>query len=336
MVRVLHSLDKTLWSRQISTLCLSLAASLGVSPSKTAAVSGVTWTADGREIIFSSSNPFVRNGSLWRIQASGGAVEQFTIAGYNVMYPHISRRGNRLAYVQASGDYNIYKIDVSGTTVSKNPPTKLIASTRNDASPQFSPDGRRIVFASDRSGSSEIWTCDSDGSNVIQMTSLNKEAGTPRWSPDGQQIAFDLFEDRRGHIYVINTAGGQPRPITTGDFDDIVPSWSRNGKWIYFASNRTGVYQVWRVPAEGGEAVQLTTLGGGLAFESFDGSLFASSVGNILASGECPWMAAKRFRSWIRSIQHNADWAVVRMAFTLSIPNRKTDRHGVFDCDSAR
>ena len=278
-------------------------------------VTRVTWTADGREIIFSATNNrFAHNGSLWRIPASGGATERITVVGYDAMYPHISRRGNRLAYVQGSGDYNIYKIEVFGTTVSSNPSTKLIASTRNDVSPQFSPDGRRIVFASDRSGSPEIWMCDSDGSNLIQVTSLNKAAGTPRWSPDGQQIAFDFFEERRGHIYVTSTAGGQPRPITTGDFDDIVPSWSRNGQWIYFASNRTGVYQVWRVHPEGGEAVQVTRQGGGLAFESFDGKYVyyvkgwegpAKGIWRVPVDGGEELQVLDSFHS-----ENNGDWAV--------------------------
>ena len=278
-------------------------------------VTRVTWTADGREIIFSATNNrFAHNGSLWRIPASGGATERITVVGYDAMYPHISRRGNRLAYVQGSGDYNIYKIEVFGTTVSSNPSTKLIASTRNDGSPQFSPDGRRIVFGSDRSGSPEIWMCDSDGSNLIQVTSLNKAAGTPRWSPDGQQIAFDFFEERRGHIYVTSTAGGQPRPITTGDFDDIVPSWSRNGQWIYFASNRTGVYQVWRVHPEGGEAVQVTRQGGGLAFESFDGKYVyyvkgwegpAKGIWRVPVDGGEELQVLDSFHS-----ENNGDWAI--------------------------
>ena len=278
-------------------------------------VTRVTWTADGREIIFSAtSNRFAHNSSLWRIPASGGAPERITVVGYDAMYPHISRHGNRLAYVQGSGDYNIYKIGVFGTTVSSNPPTKLIASTRNDGSPQFSPDGRRIVFGSDRSGSPEIWMCDSDGSNLIQVTSLNKAAGTPRWSPDGQQIAFDFFEERRGHIYVTRTAGGRPRPITTGDFDDIVPSWSRNGQWIYFASNRSGVYQVWRVRPEGGEAVQVTRQGGGLAFESFDGKYVyyvkgwegpAKGIWRVPVDGGEELQVLDSFHS-----ENNGDWAV--------------------------
>jgi hypothetical protein len=58
--------------------------------------------------------------------------------------------------------------------------------------------------------------------------------------------------------------------VTTGDSDDVVPSWSRDGHWIYFASNRTEDYQVWKVPAEGGEAVQVTKQGGFAAFEPHD------------------------------------------------------------------
>jgi len=210
-------------------------------------LSGLAWTADGREIIFSS----VREGgssSLWRIPASGGAAERVAIGGLNFYFPNISRHGNRLTYVQAVDDSNIYRIEVSDTTVSKNPPTKLIASTRHDDLPQFSPDGRRIVFLSDRSGQIyEIWMCNSDGTNLVRVTTLNKWASIPRWSPDGQQIAFDAFdshEEGRGDIYAISVEGGLPRPIATGDSDDVLPSWSTDGKWIYFASDRTGDQQV--------------------------------------------------------------------------------------------
>jgi len=49
---------------------------------------------------------------------------------------------------------------------------KFIVSTRNDNLPKFSPDGRKVAFDSDRSGSWEIWICDADGSNLVQLTSL--------------------------------------------------------------------------------------------------------------------------------------------------------------------
>jgi dipeptidyl aminopeptidase/acylaminoacyl peptidase len=70
---------------------------------------------------------------------------------------------------------------------------------------------------------------------------------------------------------VINAEGGNLRRITTETSDDVVPSWSRDGRWIYFASYRSGGdEQVWKVPAEGGEAVQITKKGGFAAFESPD------------------------------------------------------------------
>jgi Tol biopolymer transport system component len=147
----------------------------------------------------------------------------------------------------------------------------LIASTNLEQGPQYSPDGRKIVFESTRSGSYEIWVCDSNGTNLIQLTSFDRTTGTPRWSPDGRHIAFDAHIETHSDIYVTGAEGGSPRRLTTGTSDDVIPSWSRDGRWIYFASDRTGDRQVWKVPAEGGEAVQVTKQGGFAAFESPDG-----------------------------------------------------------------
>jgi Tol biopolymer transport system component len=51
----------------------------------------------------------------------------------------------------------------------------------------------------------------------------------------------------------------------------MVPSWSRDGRWIYFTSDRSGHYEVWKMPRDGGEAVQVTRAGGYATFESPDG-----------------------------------------------------------------
>ena len=52
----------------------------------------------------------------------------------------------------------------------------------------------------------------------------------------------------------------------------LAPSWSRDGRWIYFGSNQDGSLQVWKMPAEGGQRIQVTKKGGLEAFESFDGT----------------------------------------------------------------
>ena len=91
------------------------------------------------------------------------------------------------------------------------------------------------------------------------------------WSPDGKQIAFDGISKGHRVIFEISAEGGKPRRLTEDTFDDVRPSWSRDGRWIYFGSNRTGSWQLWKEPPEGGEAVQITQQGGREGFESFDG-----------------------------------------------------------------
>ena len=152
---------------------------------------------------------------------------------------------------------------------------KLISSsTRVDEHAQFSPNGKKIAFGSNRTGSFEIWICDSDGSHAHPLTSLGVYSGTgsPHWSPDGERIAFVSKSEGRRDIFVTGASGGgKPTPITSDQADDFARCWSRDGRWIYFASNRSGEYQVWKVPAGGGEALRVTRKGGFVALESPDG-----------------------------------------------------------------
>src|SRR5215472_16506178 len=141
--------------------------------------------------------------------------------------------------------------------------TSLISSSRSDDSPQFSPDGKRIAFQSDRSGHPEIWVCGEDGSNAVQLTSFGGPyVTTPRWSPDGARIAFDSNAAGEFDIWVVGAGGGKAQRMTNHPANDGNPSWSRDGKWIYFDSARTGEQQVWKMPADGGEPIQVTREGG--------------------------------------------------------------------------
>ena len=229
-----------------------------------------SWSPDGREVIFSSGPDFIS--SLWKVAVTGDrTAEWLPFAGDNSATPAISGRGRRLAYARRTFDQNIWRVEVSGSQARAGQPISFISTTRFEGFPQFSPNGERIAFASDQSGSDEIWVCDSAGSNAVPLTALG-DSGTPRWSPDGEWIAFDSRRDGPHEVYVVSANGGQPRRLTTHPSSDIIPSWSRDGKWVYFASDRSGEYQVWKMPAEGGEVIQVTQNGGLDAFESLDGT----------------------------------------------------------------
>jgi len=228
-----------------------------------------TWTHDGREIICSMFSG--GDSSLWRLPASGGALKRLEIAGAG-FNPALSREGNRLAYTRDRSDFNIWRVQMPGAGTAKPTSAPLISSSRLEANAQYSPDGKRIAFGSDRSGTTEIWVSDGDGSHAVQVTTLGKaESGTPRWSPDGRRIAFDWNVAGHWDIYTVNAGGGGLQRMTTDSFDHNIPSYSLDGQWLYFASSRTGRYEVWKMPAGGGDAVQVTKNGGQTAFESADG-----------------------------------------------------------------
>jgi Tol biopolymer transport system component len=196
------------------------------------------------------------------------------IGGENAKHISVSRTGNRLVYARGSFDSNIWRIPGPNAFDKNGPPAQFIASTRPDLEPQFSPDGKKIVFSSARSGTDAIWLCDRDGLNPVELTSSDGiSVGSPRWSPDSRWIAFDSAKASNSDIYVISAEGGSVHDVTAGPSNNVRPSWSRDGRWIYFGSNRSGDWQIWKAPAHGGAAFQVTKKRGYEAFESFDGKI---------------------------------------------------------------
>ena len=299
-------------------------------------IAGLDWTADGHELVFSSNRS---NGQrLWRIAASRGRPEPLSLGGENAVAPSISLHGARLAYTNKDVDTNIWRIErpqLMSRPSTGGPPIKFIASTRQDNAPQFSPDGKKIAFQSSRSGSYEIWMCDSNGSNPVQLTSFRgPNPGSPRWSPDSQRIAFDAPQEGHTEIYVISAEGGSARRLTFATSDDARPSWSKDGHWIYFGSRRSGEWQVWKVPAEGGSAVQITKNGGREAYESPDGRFLYYS--KLAVSGI--WRVSVNGGEETQVLDHGIQghWAVFDRGICLLNPSSTPPTIEVFNLLSRR
>ena len=235
-----------------------------------ATMNGLSWTPDGREIVYSVQEPAA--GRLWRIDANsarpgrGSPIADIPTAAAN---PSISRpmpgQPARLAFQTITRDADIHLMDLEALLVNDTIESKPFAnSTRPESLARFSPDGNRIAFASWRSGGPEIWVAGRDGSGLQQITSL----GAPQlyvggWSPDGTRIAFEAAIAGNTDLYVVGADGGHLRRLTSEPSLDGVPSWSGDGRWIYFSSTRAGVVpDVWRVSPDGGGAIRMTRTGG--------------------------------------------------------------------------
>jgi Tol biopolymer transport system component/DNA-binding winged helix-turn-helix (wHTH) protein len=259
----------------------------------------LAWMVGGKEILYD------RGGVLWRIGVAGGRPRRVLEVGTSVRQPALAREG-RLAYAMPVWDANIWRQELTSEGAAAQPAAPLIVSTATEMSPDYSRDGTRIAFQSDRLGTGTIWACASDGTRCVQVTEM--QSGSPRWSPDGQHLAFDSVAAGNWDVLVMPANGGQPQRLTTDPANDSQPSWSRDGKSIYFASARTGRYEVWKAPASGGAAVQVTRNGGYTAFESVDGKALYYTKGdndsklwrcNLDGSGETVVLDAVSYRGFV-------------------------------------
>jgi Tol biopolymer transport system component len=294
---------------------------------ETTPIGNLMWTPDGREILYLSGPGPSR--TLWRTPVAGNKPpQQVPSVGRIGTEFAISRSGNRLAYSDVVADVDTWRLDLGDV---KAPPVRLISSTGNNGAAEFSPDGTRIVFSSNRSGYGELCVSDRDGTHITPLTSLG--AGTPRWSPDGSEIAFDATVDGNPDIYVISAAGGTPRHVTDESSMDLMPSWSRDGKWIYFRSNRTGTFQVWKTharaePGHSALAVQVTREGGLGGFESFDSKFFYYAKGHPSSIWRVPAGGGTE-REFIASVANPHAFAVARDGIYVLAPKDSRGGHNV-------
>jgi len=118
--------------------------------------------------------------------------------------------------------------------------------------------GDLIAFVSDRDGQSEIYLIQSDGSELINITTHNSWDSEPAWSPDGTKIAFASDRGGSDDIYVMNVDGSGVVRLTTNAAADTHPAWCSGGTKIAFRSNRDGNSEIYIMDPDGSNQTRLT------------------------------------------------------------------------------
>lgn len=133
--------------------------------------------------------------------------------------------------------------------LARRPPTTVRRLTNVpgfDGDPAWSPNGKQIVFESTRSGNSDIWVMDADGTNPKNLTAGSPQFdGDPTWSPGGGRIAFTSTRDGNAEIYLMNPKGAGLLNITNSPGDDFDPTWSPDGELVAFVSNRDRNFEIY-------------------------------------------------------------------------------------------
>ena len=152
-------------------------------------------------------------------------------------------------------NYEIYVMDSDGgnrENLSNHPV--------DDMEPDWSPDGTKIAFISDRNdGEYQIYVMDADGKNQIRLTDGPRRKRYPDWSPDGQQIAFTSWrDDWNWDIYAIGADGQGLKRVTHDLAYKSRPAFSPDGGRIAYMSDHEGFSHIYVVGADGRNRVRLT------------------------------------------------------------------------------
>ena len=161
----------------------------------------------------------------------------------------------KIAFVVTYSGYDIWSQQPGGPPDSG---TNLTNSPGFDREPDWSADGLRIAFASNRDGDYEIFVMDADGSNQTQVTFNTTDDRHPTWSPDSSQIAFE----RGSQIWRMSADGSNETQLTNPPTENLEPSWSPDGSRIAFMRLDPAVRQnfdIYKMTPDGDGIERLTT-----------------------------------------------------------------------------
>jgi serine/threonine-protein kinase len=200
------------------------------------------WTPDGT-LLFISNRDGGRDLYAVRIGRDGrpqGSAARLT-TGLNAQAIAISSDGSRLAYTLFTETSNVWSVTIPpGGTASISAAREITSGNQVIESFDVSPDGRWLVFDSNRRGNSDIYRIPLDRTGEPeQLTSGPLDKFFPSFSPDGREVVFHSFVQGRRQIYVIPSTGGNALAVVSEPDDDRAGLWSPDGRNIFYTANLT-------------------------------------------------------------------------------------------------
>ncbi len=245
---------------------------------------GTFWTAGGSQVWSPDGErlAFIRGGTLF-VAAPGAAGRAVAEGSGGLRAPSWSPDGETLAYYSTdSGSQDIWLVDAGGATPPRQLTTAAAEADDSRFSPSWSPDGRWIAYISNRADwwHDDVWLIDVASGDARQLSASLMASSSPVWSPDGASLVLmgtakdEYWYEDLAYLYRIDLdlSAGAPRVVREAPIEMQVyatdaimrfdPFWSGDGERVYFPYQQRGAFDLWSVPAEGGVATRVTSVGG--------------------------------------------------------------------------
>ena len=221
----------------------------------TAPVNGFDWMPDGRHLVFSAELTSVSGRHLYSADTGTNDIFPLTSGIDHEWFPSVSGDGRRIAFTTGGTDHDLIESPLDGGAI-----RTLLATSRDERFPEWSPNGNQYAYVSNANGVSEIWIRSrTDGWAKPIVTRVQDGLPpwfllrTPRFSPDGSRIVYELLGPTHS-IWISPLGGGRPvRPDNRSD--QHAPSWSPDANQIAYMSQQDGKWALVRTPIGGGKPV---------------------------------------------------------------------------------
>jgi Tol biopolymer transport system component len=206
-----------------------------------------TWGADGRGLFFISSLDGAKD--VWRVSlgASGrpaGAPERLS-TGLTAQTLNLSRDGRTMAFSTLLREANIWMLPLQpGRTIDDDAAVQVTTGTQVIERTTLSPDGRWLVFDSDRRGNADVYRQRLDEPNALpeQLTTDSADDYAAAVSPDGREILFHSLRSGNRDLWMMGSDGSNPQQITHAPFDEYSGSWLPSGRAVVYYADSGGVF----------------------------------------------------------------------------------------------
>ena len=204
------------------------------------------WLPDSRRVVIAASDQRSSSTSthLWLADIEADTLHQLTSTTGSEHWPSVTGTGEgaRLAFTSGTVDFNLLEIPVDGRA-----PSEVLATSRSELDPAWSPKNQHYAFVSDRSGPVEIILRSPDG--TVERTIVSgghfgaptRTLGSLAFSPDGRQLAYQRLGDDSGYrIWISSVTGSSPVQLSAGTGYQDAPTWSPDGTQIAFTTTPVG------------------------------------------------------------------------------------------------
>jgi Tol biopolymer transport system component len=210
---------------------------------------------DSRHVVFAGEFRERTPGAhLFVADTASGEYWALTATSSSEQYPAASASGREIAFTDQHEDYDLVEIPFDGS-----PARSVLATSRNESDPAWSPAGNQYAYVTDRSGEQEVWLRSRDGGlerPLVTRASFKDETlliSGVVVSPDGSRVAYQRRGPSGFKVWISAVAGGPAVQLVLDDSYQDAPTWSPDGNWIAYALSRGGRRALAKVRVGAGE-----------------------------------------------------------------------------------